>query len=343
MKRKPVFDNLLKVLRREAPPRPVLMELFMNDSIYRQFCDPKYLEPNPGNEDISYMLLMASAFANLGYDYFTIWPSGFGFNQKGRETKQTTSLNHESSIWNRKSFDEYKWNNPDDYSMAHLAKALPYIPEGMKGVMVGPGGVLENIIGIMGYDNLCTQVYEDHELVSDIAENVGKRLVRYYEMAAEYDIIGAAFGNDDWGFNTQTMLSPKQMREYIFPWHKKIVEVMHSRNKPCILHSCGNPNEVMDDVIDVIKYDGRHSYEDNIIPVEDFYEKYYKRIAVIGGIDVNFIVTKTPDEVKERSRKMLERAASRGGYALGTGNSVPGYIPVENYLAMLSAAYELDK
>jgi len=338
-KRKPDFENLLKVLRREVPPRPVLMELFMNYTVYTKFCDPKYLD---GKEDISNMVMMASAFANLGYDYFTTWPSGFGFPQKGRESKQTTTLNHEAAIYDRKSFDEYKWLEPEDFSMEHLAKVEPYVPQGIKAVMVGPGGVLENIIGIMGYDNLCTQVYENPQLVSDVAENVGKRLVRYYEMATEYNIIGAVFGNDDWGFNTQTMLSPKHMREYIFPWHKKIVEAVHSRNKPCILHSCGNPAEVMDDIVDDIKYDGRHSYEDNIIPVEDFYEKYHDRIAVIGGIDVNFIVTKTPEEIKERSKKMLERVALRGGYALGTGNSVPEYIPVDNYLAMLSAAYDFD-
>jgi uroporphyrinogen decarboxylase len=212
----------------------------------------------------------------------------------------------------------------------------------MKGVMIGPGGVLENIIGIMGYDNLCMKIYEDPQLVSDIVENVGKRLVRYYEIAAEHDVIGAAWGNDDWGFNTQTMLSPKHMREYVFPWHKKIVEAVHSRGKPCILHSCGRADEVMDDIVDDIKYDGRHSYEDIIMPVEDFYEKYHSRIAVIGGIDVDFITRRTPAEIKERSKKMLERVASRGGYALGTGNSVPEYIPVDNYLAMLEAAYELD-
>jgi len=338
-KRKPNFENLLKVLRREIPPRPVLMELFMNNVVYTKFCDPKYLD---GKEDISNMLIMASAFANLGYDYFIVWPSGFGFPQKSRESKQTTTLNHEAAIYDKKSFDEYQWPNPEDFSMAHLVKVEPYIPENMKAVMVGPGGVLENIIGIMGYDNLCTQVYENPQLVSDVSENVGKRLVKYYEMAAEYNIIGAAFGNDDWGFNTQTMLSPKHMKEYIFPWHKKIVETMHNKNKPCILHSCGNPLEVMDDIIDDIKYDGRHSYEDNIIPVEDFYEKYHEKIAVIGGIDVNFIVTKSLDEIKERSKKMLERVAARGGYALGTGNSVPEYIPVDNYIAMLSAAYDFD-
>jgi len=339
MNRKPIFENLLKVLRREVPSRPVLMELFMNHTIYSKYCDPKFLD---GKEDASGVGMMASAFANLGYDYFTLHGAGFGFPQKGRDHKQTTTLNHEPAIYDKKSFDEYNWPNLDNFNLDYLKKAEPYIPENMKAVMIGPGGVLENIIGIMGYDNLCTKIYEDPGLVSDVAENVGKRIVRYYEKGTEYDIVGAAWGNDDWGFNTQTMLSPKHMREYVFPWHKKIVEAVHSRNKPCILHSCGNPEEIMDDVADDIKYDGKHSYEDNIMPVEDFYEKYHSRIAVIGGIDVNFIVTKTPEEVKERSAKMLERVAARGGYALGTGNSVPEYIPLDNYLAMLSAAYDLD-
>ena len=340
-KRKPIFENVLKVLRREAPSRPVLMELFMNDDIYTKFCDPKYLN---GKEDISHPLMMASAYANLGYDYFTAYASSFGFKRKPRLGLHTTTLNSESFIYDRESFDEYIWNEPEDYSMEHLGKLGPLIPEGMKGVMISTnGGVLENIIGIMGYDNLCMKIYEDPQLVSDVAENVGKRLVRLYKMAAEYDVIGAAFGNDDWGYNTQTVLSPKHMSEYIFPWHKKIVEAMHSRGKPCILHSCGNLSQIMDDyVIGEIKYDGRHSYEDNIKPVEDFYEEYHEKIAVIGGIDVDFISVKTPAEIKERSRKMLERVSSRGGYALGTGNSVAWYIPQENFLAMLSAAYELD-
>ena len=37
---------------------------------------------------------------------------------------------------------------------------------------------------------------------------------------------------------------------------------------------------------------------------------------------------------------MLERTAGRGGYALGTGNSVPDYVPDENYFAMIRAALE---
>jgi len=114
--------------------------------------------------------------------------------------------------------------------------------------------------------------------------------------------------------------------------------VVHAAGKPIILHSCGKLTEVYDDIIDSIGYDGKHSYEDAIEPVEDAYERLHNRIAVLGGIDVDFVCRRGPEEVYQRSRAMLDRTAGRGGYALGTGNSVPEYVPDENYFAMITAA-----
>jgi hypothetical protein len=31
--------------------------------------------------------------------------------------------------------------------------------------------------------------------------------------------------------------------------------------------------------------------------------------------------------------------SAEGGYALGSGNSIPEYVPFENYMAMIAAAY----
>jgi uroporphyrinogen decarboxylase len=143
--------------------------------------------------------------------------------------------------------------------------------------------------------------------------------------------------NDDWGFNTQTMLSPADMRKYVFPWHKKIVKTIHSAGIPAILHSCGNLEAVMDDVISDMCFDGKHSYEDTIMPVETAYEKYKGGIAVLGGIDVDFLCRGKPEEIYKRSRQMLERATA-GAYALGSGNSIPYYVPDESYFAMIGAA-----
>ena len=89
-------------------------------------------------------------------------------------------------------------------------------------------------------------------------------------------------------------------------------------------------------------FDGRHSYEDVIMPVEDAYDKYGDRIVIMGGIDMNFLVNGTPEDIYARSRAMLERSAEKGNYLLGSGNSIPPYVPVKNYLAMTKAALDMD-
>jgi len=120
----------------------------------------------------------------------------------------------------------------------------------MKIIASGPGGVLENAIMLVGYERLCMMVLTDPQLAFDIFENVGRRLVRFYELCLRHDAVGAIIGNDDWGFKSQTMLAPDDMRRFVFPWHKQIVEAAHAAGKPAILHSCGCLTSVMDDVID---------------------------------------------------------------------------------------------
>ena len=87
----------------------------------------------------------------------------------------------------------------------------------MKIMLSGPGGVLENVIDLVGYDNLCYLIFDEPELVAAVFEKVGSILAAYYEQGAQYDSVGIIMSNDDWGFNTQTMLSPEDLRKYVFP------------------------------------------------------------------------------------------------------------------------------
>lgn len=53
---------------------------------------------------------------------------------------------------------------------------------------------------------------------------------------------------------------------------------------------------------------------------------------------MNFMVMETPERIFERATSMLKHTRARGGYLLGTGNSVPEYIPFGNYKSLLRAA-----
>jgi uroporphyrinogen decarboxylase len=335
--RKPDIENVYSVLRGEEPKRPTLFEIFLNTSLYERLAGRQF--PKTGDIETESLRLKTEAFAAAGYDYVSAYGSAMTF-QSGRQTthKSTISLNDGVIISDEESFNAYKWPEPENFDYSRLEKIEPYLPEGMKVMVMGPGGVLENVIELTGYDNLCIMLYEEPQLVKAIFDNVGKRLLDYYEISAAYHSVGFLMANDDWGFKTQPFLSPAQMREYVFPWHKKIVQAVRAHKKPIILHSCGYLNDVMDDVIDDMQYDGKHSYEDTIIPVETAYEKWNGRIAVIGGIDMDFIIRQSPAAITARSRAMLERATGRGGYMLGSGNSIPGYVPPDHYFAMLEAA-----
>lgn len=336
MSKKPDFNNLLKVINREQPDRPTLFEYFLNDRLYIDLAN-RY-KSGGGDSEEYFCQRITYAFAAGGYDYVSTHIPGFDFPTKGRDCISSLSLNDGGTILTREDFDNYVWPDPAKANYAILDEFRKFLPDGMKLIIWATGGVLESAIELIGFDNLCFMLQDDPELAGDVFRELGTRLAEYYRIAARHDLVGALISSDDWGFNTSTMISPDDLRRFVFPYHKMIVDAIHESGKPAILHSCGYLEEVMDDIIDVMKFDAKHSYEDNIIPVEKFYDMYHDRIAILGGIDVHFICTETPDRIYERTMNMIRKTNGCTGWAIGTGNSVPSYVPDENYFAMIKSA-----
>lgn len=335
-KREPCFDNLLKVLRREPTSKPVLFEFFLNLRLYKTLLGDRF-DNAPGHR--AYLRNAIRSFAAAGYDYAT-FEGGIllSFNRNERERAATVSLNDGISITDRASFDAFPWPDVGAQDFSLLKDVEADMPSGMKLMICTPDGVLENVIGLVGYENLCMLLADDPELVSDVFDRVGEILLAFYKRALEYPSVGLVMVNDDMGFKTQPLLSPTNIRRYVLPWHGRFVAAAHAAGRPAVLHSCGQLESLMDAIIDDLKFDGKHSYEDAICPVEEAYKKWGSRIAILGGLDVDFVVRSTPDEIYQRAKRML--AAAPIGYALGTGNSVPAYVPDENYFAMTRAALE---
>ena len=330
------FDELMKVLRREKTEKPVLFEIFF-DKEYYEFFSGKSLDGVESNS-LEELKIKMEAFYNAGYVYTSTHGSEYGFPREEQARASSISINEGCVITDWDSFHAYNWMDPDKCCYDKLDEIAPYLPDNMKLVVMGPGGVLENVTWLIGYENMCYMLYEDPELLEAVFEKVGSGLLRYYERALEYDTVGAIISNDDWGFNTQTFLSVPNMRKYVFPWHKKIVEAAHKKGKPAILHSCGYMNEVFDDIIDDMKFDAKHSFEDNILSVEKSFERWGDRIAILGGLDLNFFIESSMDEVQRRCKALADLAVTKPGYALGSGNSMCYYIPREKAIAMLEIA-----
>jgi len=339
-KRQPNFENLLKILRREKPDRPTLFEFFLNEDLYELLADEK---ARKSTDDLRIFRVIITAFKNAGYDYATMptWHTQtLWFHKNEVEQKSSKSLNEGFVITDEKSFNAYDWPDPEVGNYEIYERLAKEVPDGMKLIASTPGGILENAMELVGYENLCMITLENEELTKQIFDAIGSRLLRYYEIISPFPAIGAVICNDDWGFKTQTMFSPEMLRKYVFPWNKKFVEVIHAANKPAILHSCGNRSEIMNDIINNMKFDGLHSFEDIISPVEKEWEKYHEQIAILGGIDMDFLSSAAPGEVRKRAGNLLKLTSEEGSYALGSGNSIPKYVPVENFRAMIEVVNE---
>jgi uroporphyrinogen decarboxylase len=334
--RRPDFSQLEKVLTRSGIPDYVpFYELFSDNEVMEAILK----KPLTNEARVEYQLLM-------GYDYVG---AGYHFSYPNRRfvsTQDTAYLprsqrsfvddNH-GAIESRKDFDAYPWPVIGDNVMDNVYEMERLLPDGMKMLLNTGGGILENVVWLMGYVPFSYAKQDDEQLIWDMFEKIGTYCMTLLKLGlekADRKKVGAIVQGDDMGYNKGTMLSPEDMRKYVFPWTKKLVDIAHSYDLPYILHSCGNLEEVMDDLIDYVGIDAKHSYEDKIMPVGEFKRKYGKRLTVLGGVDMDFLCTHNASEVGEYVSNLLDECMPGGGYALGSGNSLANYVPIDNIFAM---------
>ncbi len=247
-------------------------------------------------------------------------------------------------IQSRKDFEAYPW---DELPGMYWAKAAPLfdaltkvMPKGMKAVGGIGNGVFEISEDLVGLEYLPFMQMDDPELYTDLFRKIGDLMCAIWrEFLSRYKHIFVAcrFG-DDLGFRTSLLTDPSTIRNHIIPQYKRVIDLVHACKLPFIWHSCGCIFEIMDDIL-ALGINAKHSNEDSIVPFETWIDKYGKRIGLLGGFDMDFLCTASPDGVFARVVEDGQRFRQlAGGYALGSGNSIPEYVPGENYLAMIRAA-----
>ena len=112
-------------------------------------------------------------------------------------------------------------------------------------------------------------------------------------------------------------------------------------DKTFLLHSYGKIFDVMEELINIAKIDARHSNEDNIAPLSEWVEKYGYRIGNFGGMDLDIICENDEKSIKKYVKEIIEYSINHNGFMVGSGNSIPDYVPAEGYLAMIGQTNEI--
>jgi uroporphyrinogen decarboxylase len=333
---KPDSSKFIAVLERRGDRNYVpFFEMIPN-----YFAELSGVEPpteiNFGNNSPYYLPTFAyyfQAMARMGFDIGIINLCGFsGFPGYHPERK---IQGDDGAIVDWESFEKYKWPSANDINVEMMSATAALAPEGMGVWTGGPAPFQVSMDELLGFNRLAMLTYDDPELVKAVADKVGSVMVDIIDLCCSLPFIQGFEFCGDMGHKTATMLSPDVMREYYLPWHKKACDAAHNHGKKIILHSCGNLAAIMPDIV-ACGYDGKHSYEDNIIPgIVDLHKEYGKKIALLGGVDVDFLCRASEEKIRQRVRDYIDAMAPDGGYCLGSGNSIPDYVPIESYWAML--------
>ena len=331
----PDFQRLRTVLLRQGEPdRLPQYELFVD----REAQSALLGQPVTSHTDT------IAFYHRFGYDYVPAWPDMSAFAVPTRDTEDTAAIKRASGrswaeedrgpITNWQQFEAFQWVNPGEVTYHNISEMGRRLPSGMK--LIGQlGGIFEQLVALMGYTTLCYALVDEPDLVQAILDQVGALYRVVYERLAEMPVVGAVVISDDLGFKTQTLISPEALRRYIFPWHREFAVIAHAHDKPVIIHSCGYLDQVMDDLVDDVRIDARHSYEEVILPVTEAKRRYGDRVAILGGIDMDRLCRLEEPELRRYVAGVIEANAPGGGWALGSGNTIANYVPLNNYLAML--------
>jgi len=353
---RPDARGFVDILTGRAPQtRTPLVEYIVDETVMRPVVEDVLELAWPGaiTDRAScerYLDMLIQFWFRLGYDCVR-FETGFAFAEH-RVVADDTAPNasrrrawadeHRGTITDWRTFEQYVWPRFEDFDFHPFEYLNAHLPDGMGLIACHGGGIFEHLSWIMSLEGLSLALYEQPDLVRAVADTIGGLMERFYRHLVTLDRLVVVFPGDDMGFRSGTLIHPRALREYCLPWHKRFAEIAHGAGLPYFLHSCGNLRTIIEDLIGDVGIDGKHSFEDVIWPVQDFQAEHGGRIAVLGGLDLNILSAGSETDVRDHTRFLIETCGTRGRYAIGSGNSIPSYVPVENYLAMLDEAHAMN-
>jgi uroporphyrinogen decarboxylase len=338
----PDYRHFAEVMKNKRPARLPLYEHYINAPFMERLLGQKFAHLAGGNEADrdEYLRQIGRFFKTMTYDVISyevcitdVLP-GHGALLGGMP----------GPIQNRADFKAYPWADLPriytDYAFPFFDSLERTLPEGMKAVGGIGNGVFEISEDLVGMEYLPFMQVDDPELYADVFNGIGEMMFQIWsKFLARYkhNFVACRFG-DDLGFKASLLTNPDTIRSQVLPQYKRVIDLIHSHGCPFLWHSCGCIFEIMEDVV-ALGIDAKHSTEDVNAPYDRWIRDYSSRIALVGGFDLGFLCQS--DEATVYNTVLKEgarfRAACRG-YALGSGNSIPDYVPVENYRAMCRAA-----
>lgn len=297
-----------------------------------------------------------------GYDYVPLFVGLGSFLEElyqdrasGRFTtpkQQQVAVEEEERVWaeekagaitSHEDFEAFQWPSLDDMELSIVEEVDSYLPPGAKVIGVLVTAIFTQVWKLMGFETFCFSLVDDPVLVERMFEKIGTIQYQAFQAMARSKVVGAIWITDDIAYTEGLMVSPKDLRHHLFPWFERMGQMAREVDLPLIYHSDGRLYPVLDDLI-ACGFNAIHPIETKAMDIEHLKQTVGDKLCLIGNIDLSYTLTRgTPQEVEEEVKLRLRTIAPGGGYCLGSSNSIPDYVLLENYNAMREAVFKYGR
>jgi hypothetical protein len=200
-------------------------------------------------------------------------------------------------------------------------------------------GIFENSWQAIGFVNFVKLVRENPEFIRRVVDFQTDLYLRNIEAVMESGV-EVVLGGDDLGQKTGPLMRPELIESLFGESYRRVADLVHSRGRKFIFHSCGKIYKFLEMFIDW-GFDGIITLEPTAdMELQRVREQVGHRLALVGNLDVSHLLVKgTQKEVTEAVRDAIRAAGPGGGYILSAAHSHP-YVDATRLRWMVEAAHE---